>query len=232
MTVIGEERAPALTGRSGWAAAPVAADRAGTDGDAQLEQLAADAFGAPVRVLARHRCDQLADLCVQPWTSQPVAGPPAPEQALAPAVPAQHCLGPDQEQVASPVPVQSPNEEPEELVPSSEARTTPGAESDLELLAKEQVLDDKALTAVDGGDEGGQNEPDEFEHRGRIADHKSLQLLVRPFAPLQAVGGQKSSRGQTARSKTWCRPPRAGRETTFPSTGRRRATGVSRPSDR
>jgi hypothetical protein len=87
------------------------------------------------------------DLSVQPWTPQRVAGPPAPEQAPALAVPAQHFLGPEQEQVASPVPVQSPHEEPGELVPSSEPRTTPGAESDLELLAKEQVLDDKALMA-------------------------------------------------------------------------------------
>jgi hypothetical protein len=44
-----------------------------------------------------------------------------------------------------------------------------GAEGDRELLAEEQVLDDQALTAADAGDEGGQDEPDELEHRGRIA---------------------------------------------------------------
>lgn len=49
----------------------------------------------------------------------------------------------------------------------------PGAEGALELLAQEPVLDDGALTAADGGDEGGQDEADEFEHRGRIADHDS-----------------------------------------------------------
>lgn len=49
----------------------------------------------------------------------------------------------------------------------------PGAEGAPELLAQEPVLDDGALTAADGGDEGGQDEPDEFEHRGRVADHDS-----------------------------------------------------------
>ena len=48
----------------------------------------------------------------------------------------------------------------------------------------------------------------------------------------QAVGRQKSTRGQAVRSKMWCRPPRTGREITSPATGRRRDTGVSKPSDR
>ena len=70
----------------------------------------ADALGAPMRVLARHGGDQLADLGLQPWTSQERAGAPAPEETPAPAVPAQHGLRPDQEQVASPVLVQAPDE--------------------------------------------------------------------------------------------------------------------------
>ncbi len=37
-----------------------------------------------------------------------------------------------------------------------------GSEGDLELLAEEQVLDPKAPTAADGGDEGGMYERDEF----------------------------------------------------------------------
>ena len=56
---------------------------------------------------------------------------------------------------------------PEELVPSSERWSTPGAEGDLELLAEEQILNEEALTAADGGDEGGQEEPDKFEHQLR-----------------------------------------------------------------
>ena len=78
----------------------------------------------------------------------------------------------------------------------------PGAEGDLELLAEEQVLDDEALTAADGGDQGSQDEPDEFEHRGRIVDHDSRQDRRTDFATLQArspaavrsaVHGQHSS---------------------------------------
>ncbi|HKF19477.1 MAG TPA: hypothetical protein VKF14_20125 [Candidatus Dormibacteraeota bacterium] len=75
---------------------------------------------------------------------------------------AQHGLRPDQEQVASPVLVQAPDE----LVSSSEAWTTLNTEGHLELLAEKQVLHDEAPTVADGGDEGGQEEPDEIEHRG------------------------------------------------------------------
>jgi hypothetical protein len=102
-------------------------------------------------LFAPHRGDQDADLGVQPRTSHREAGPPAPEEAPASAVPAQHRLGSNQERVASVVAFESADEEPEELVASSEAWTTPGAEGDLELLAEEQVLDDEALTATDGG---------------------------------------------------------------------------------
>src|SRR5215469_13112353 len=74
-----------------------------------------------------------------------------------------------------------------ELVPNSEARTPLGTEGNLELLAEKQVLHDEALTAADGGDEGGQDEPDEFEHRGRIADPMWPKIAKRPFAPLQGA---------------------------------------------
>jgi len=57
--------------------------------------------------------------------------------------------------VASPVLVQALDEEPEQLVPSSEAWPTLGAKGDLKLLAEEQVLDDEAPTASEGGDDGG-----------------------------------------------------------------------------
>ncbi len=46
---------------------------------------------------------------------QRVAGPPMPEQAPALAVPAQHGLGSDQEQVASPVAIEAGDAEPEEF---------------------------------------------------------------------------------------------------------------------
>lgn len=71
MGVIGEERAPALARRPGWSAASVAADGASADGDAELERLAADPFGAPVRVLAPRF---LRDL-IKPLAPLPVIEP-------------------------------------------------------------------------------------------------------------------------------------------------------------
>jgi len=42
-----------------------------------------------------------------------------------------------------------------------------------------------ASTAAAGDDEGGEDEPDEFEHRGRIADPMSLQDRRTSFLALQ-----------------------------------------------
>ncbi len=61
--------------------------------------------------------------------------PPAPEQAPALAVPAQHGFRPNEDEMASPVPVEAADEEPEELVSAVEARPALAMESDLKLLA-------------------------------------------------------------------------------------------------
>ncbi len=79
-------------------------------------------------------------------------------------MPPQHGLGPDQEEMASPVLVEAPDDEPEELVASAEARPALGAEGDLELLAEEQVLEEEALAAAERASEGGQEEAEEFDH--------------------------------------------------------------------
>ena len=109
---------------------------------------------------------------------------PAPEQAPALAMPAQHGLGPDQEEVASPVRVEAVDEKPEELVSGSEARTALVMEGDLELLAEEQVLEEDALAAAQGIDERGQEEPEQFDHRGRMANRHHLAGQAQTFAPL------------------------------------------------
>ena len=119
-----------------------------------FEELTADPLGAPVRVLGRHDGDQLTDLGFHARSAQRTAGAPAPEQAPALAMPAEHGLGPDQEEVASPVPVEATDQEPEELVASVEAGPMPAAECDLELLAEEQVLEEEALPAAEGASEG------------------------------------------------------------------------------
>ena len=120
------------------------------------------------------------------------------------AVPAQHCLWPDQEQVASPVPVQAPENKPEELIPSSEAWPTLGAKGDLKLLAEEQVLDDEAPTAADGGDDSGKCELDEFEHRGRIADQPWAD---RPVALCPPTGVTEDEQRDHAGSRVTRQPP-------------------------
>jgi hypothetical protein len=92
--MVGEEGAPALAGRRSSPAAAVAADGAGADGDAKLEQLAADAFGAPMRVLARHGGDQRSDLGRQSRSLKRMMRLPVPEQPPALAMPPQHSLRP------------------------------------------------------------------------------------------------------------------------------------------
>ena len=99
------------------------------------------------------------------------------------AVPAQHGLGPDQEEVASPVPVEAADDEPEKLVTGAEAGTALATESDLELLAEEQVLEEETLAAAQGADERHEEEPEEFDHRGRFADRRHLAGLVRRLLP-------------------------------------------------
>jgi len=61
--------------------------------------------------------------------------PPVPEQAPALAIPAQHSLGPDQEEMASPVPEEAADEQPEELVSGAKAGPALAPEGDLKLLA-------------------------------------------------------------------------------------------------
>jgi hypothetical protein len=61
--------------------------------------------------------------------------PPVPEPAPALAMPAQHSLWPDKEEMASPVPQEVADEQPEELVASADAGPTLATEGDLKLLA-------------------------------------------------------------------------------------------------
>jgi hypothetical protein len=82
--VVGKEGTPDLAGRPGWPAPPVAADGAGADDDAELEQLTADALGAPVQVLARHGGDQRPDLRLQARPSQRATRTPAPKSGASP----------------------------------------------------------------------------------------------------------------------------------------------------
>src|SRR5215831_5719479 len=57
-----------------------------------------------------------------------------------------------------------------ELVPELGMWPTLGAKGDLKLLAEEQVLDDEAPTATEGGDESDPYGAGRVEHRCEIAD--------------------------------------------------------------
>ncbi len=108
-------------------------------------------------------------------------------------MPAEHGFGPDQEEVASPVRVDAPDHEPEELVASVEAGPALGTERDLELLAEQQVLEDEALTAAEGASKGGREEADEFDHPRQ--DRRSSPPPPEPasFCPLQLFPGLSST---------------------------------------
>jgi hypothetical protein len=79
--------------------------------------------------------------------------------------------------------VEPADDEPEELVPGAEAGTALATEGDLEPVAEEQVLAEEALAAPQGAGEGGEKEPDEFDHRGRIADRRHLAGPGADFCP-------------------------------------------------
>jgi hypothetical protein len=106
-------------------------------------------------------------------------------------MPVEHGLGPDQEEVASPVLVEAVDHEPEELVANVEARPALGAEGDLELLAEEQVLEEESLAAAEGANEGGPEEADEFDHPRQ--DRRATGT------PPQVGGAECSGRGPSWR---------------------------------
>ena len=99
----GQEGAPRLARQSLGAAPPGAADRAVADDDAQLQQLASDTFAALERVLGRHLGDQLLDLGTEPCSAHKGTRLPAPLEAPARAVPADHRRWLDDNQVLRPV---------------------------------------------------------------------------------------------------------------------------------
>ncbi len=63
-------------------------------------------------------------------------------------------------------------------------------ESDLEQLAEEQVLEEEALAAAQGADERREEEPEQFDHRGRMADRRRLAGQGADFCPLHPTHDQ------------------------------------------
>ncbi len=107
------------------------------DIDAQLQNFAVDAGSAPQRVLAAHSLDEFAYfLRGQRATRHSVAGLPFPEQAKPLAVPADDCLGLDDDKGVLPAWPQTGKEDPEHAVERMKLRTWSFPLQDRNLLAE------------------------------------------------------------------------------------------------
>jgi hypothetical protein len=164
--VVAEEGPPTLARRAGWSPAAVALDGGLADGDPEFQELTADPLGAPPRVVARHRRDQVSDLGADARPAHRGARAPAPEQPPAPAVPPDDRLRPDHEQVPAPVPSNEASQQPEELVPGAQAGTTTSRTGeDRELVAQHDVLRDQVAAVADGRVDQGNEEEQVLDHR-------------------------------------------------------------------
>lgn len=68
-----------------------------------------------------------------------------------------------------PIPVEPAGEHPEELVPAVPSWAAPGSEGDLALLAQEEILEKEVVLAGEASKKRAEQEPEEGEHRIRIA---------------------------------------------------------------
>ena len=104
-----------------------------------------DTLGAPKRVLAGHGGDQLPNLMTQSGPAQVAAGAPPPVETPASAVPAEDGFRLDQDEMAPPIGVEAADQQPEEPISCLKVGPRTRTERDLELVAQEQVLDQKVV---------------------------------------------------------------------------------------
>ena len=105
---------------------------------------------------------------------------PAPEQAPALPMPADHCVRCDQPQMLTPAGADSASQDPEQLVPGAQPSTWSGASragEDGELVPQEQVLEHKVLARPQPGPGGRKEQPEQFEHAVSIADLRPPEVL-------------------------------------------------------
>ena len=118
---------------------------------------------------------------------RPSCGPGAPPPIEPPtlAVPADDGLRPDEDQMPPPIPVEPAGEHPEEPVPAVQSWAAPGSEGDLELLAQEEILEKEVVLAAEASRKLAEQEPEEGEHRIRIAGLASASGPVLSIALLR-----------------------------------------------
>jgi hypothetical protein len=137
-------------------------------------------LGAPQAILARHGHDQLPHLRAELWTATSGAGLPAPEQPPSLPMPAHHRIWRDHPQVLAPAGAEPTSQDPHQLVPEVQASTRPGssgAGQERELVAQEQVLKHEVVARARPGQDGREQQPEEFEHASRITDRRSREVL-------------------------------------------------------
>ena len=161
---------------------PIATDGSGTDEDPQLQEFTPDPLSAPERVLDRHRPNQLLDLGFEVRPAQLRSGSPSPVEAPALAVPTDDGRWPDHQQMTSPALIHAANQQPKQLVLSSELEAGTSSKGDLELLAEQQVFDDEVLPAAEAPQESADQQRDQIKHQIRIAD-QPLWPPVTVFCP-------------------------------------------------
>ncbi len=122
------------------------------------------------------------------------AGAPPPIEPPTLAVPADDGLRPDEDQMPPPIPVEPAGEHPEELVPAVQSWEAPGSEGDLELLAQEEILEKEVVLVAEASGKRAEQEPEEGEHRIKIAGLASASSPVLSFAPLRCPGRNGASK--------------------------------------
>ena len=101
-------------------------------------------------------------------------------------MPADYRLGPDQEQVPSPVPTEATDTHPEKLVPGSEGWAPLGA-GDLELLPEEEVFEKQVMPAPKSPQYDDEQKAEKFEHQVRITDRPLGWGPTLTFAPARLL---------------------------------------------
>ena len=114
------------------------------------------------------------------WPSTSGAGLPTPERTPALSMPAHHSIGRDDRQMLAPAGAESSSQDPQELVQGAKPSPRSGSSRpghDSELMTQQEVLEREILAWTNAGQDGREEQPDEFKHGLSIADLCSCEVL-------------------------------------------------------
>ena len=154
--MVSEEGGPRLPGRlAGRDGLHVLLNRSLADADAELEQLAADTFGAPESIGRGHGLNEFDDLRAQRPALTLRPRPASAHEREEIAMPAQERVGIHQQQDVAPPGMQAGQDHQNEPIFAVEARPSrPRACEHKDLLAEEGVLGHQAGAGPDGVETG------------------------------------------------------------------------------